>query len=247
MSDSGGAGSVRSSWPCRRGASLSLDRPGFAGSSEVMEGAVERSPNHHRAPSRSRHMWRSARRSVPDRRTHRRHRPPARAIFAAEPGAALAFGGTAGWRPWVRGCGCGRGQPGGHVGGVAHGRRGPSWGECGVSLRFCGSSRIVTTGWRAPMCAQGVCAHGSAPTSRDGHSRAAGSRGKLAPAPASSSPPMCSPLLRPSRRAPSAPTSPNDFRNRAQMCDSGGAGRAGGEPQRQRRVRSVNVPYLPSF
>ena len=68
----------------------------FDGSSGAMEGAVERSPNHHRAPPRSRRMRLAGR---VDRRTHRRHRPLTRTIFMTGSGAALASGGAAGWRP----------------------------------------------------------------------------------------------------------------------------------------------------
>ena len=51
-----------------------------------------------------------------------------------------------------------------------------------------------------PCAHRGVCAHGSASAHPDGHSKTAESRGILAFVPASSSSPMCNPLLRPGRR-----------------------------------------------
>ena len=49
----------------------------------------------------------------------------------------------------------------------ARGRAGARWEEYRFSLRFQGSARMVRTGCRAPICAEGACAHGSTTAHRN--------------------------------------------------------------------------------
>ncbi len=77
--------------------------------------------------------------------------------------------------------------------GTAHGRGGPYRVECRFSLRFCGFLIYVKATCRAPVCAQGVCAHGSATTSLDDTSRALEFQRKLAFTPSDRLSPMCEP------------------------------------------------------
>ena len=77
--------------------------------------------------------------------------------------------------------------------GTAHGRGGPYRVECRFSLRFCGFLIYVKATCRAPMCAQGVCAHGSATTSLDDTGRALEFQRKLAFTPSDRLSPMCEP------------------------------------------------------